>query len=96
MARTAFLADLAKSAIANNQPMIRKVAEAAIAEGWSKQQTFFFVEMFKNELNIVVCDSRQNNYSLNCFSKVDENSGLPICQEIKDQIVFPISVSPRV
>lgn len=47
MARAAFLADLAKSAIANNQPMIRKVAEAAIAEGWSKQQTFFLLKCLR-------------------------------------------------
>gem|GEM_PF-52737 len=64
MARADLLIDLIKSAIAGNKPMIRKVAEALIAEERSKQHTIL-ADKLEAELNKPTNDSASINSTNN-------------------------------
>lgn len=64
MARADLLIDLIKSAIAGNKPMIRKVAEALIAEERSKQHTIL-ADKLEAELNKPTNDSTSINSTNN-------------------------------
>lgn len=63
MARADLLVDLVKYAVTNNKPMIRKVAEAAIAEERSKQHTIL-ADRLEAELNRLSIDPQHNNYNI--------------------------------
>lgn len=60
MARADLLIDLIKYAITSNKPMIRKVAEALVAEERSKQHTIL-ADRLEAELNRVYSDTFINN-----------------------------------
>jgi len=73
MARADLLIDLIKYAIAGNKPMLRKVAEAVIAEERSKQHSILANKM-EAELNKSINDSSNNNFANNNRIQLDSRA----------------------
>ncbi len=63
MARADLLVDLIKYAVSNNKPMIRKVAEAAIAEERGKQHTIL-ADRLEAELNRLPNETQFSSYNV--------------------------------
>lgn len=73
MARADLLIDLIKYAVAGNKPMIRKVAEAIIAEERSKQHTIL-ADKLEVELNKNTNDTLSNNSSTSNRIQLDSKA----------------------
>lgn len=73
MARADLLIDLVKYAIAGNKPMIKKVAEAIIAEERNKQHTILADKIENELLKVHLVDENQNTNSFysNTKSSID-------------------------
>jgi SpoVK/Ycf46/Vps4 family AAA+-type ATPase len=95
MARADLLIDLIKYAIMGNKPMIRKVAEAVIAEERSKQHTIL-ADKLEAELNKSTNDSTSNGNSTNNRIQLDsraENLITEVSPQRKmDSLILPKDV----
>jgi len=96
MARADLLIDLIKYAIMGNKPMIRKVAEAVIAEERSKQHTIL-ADKLEAELNKSANDSTSNINSTNNRIQLDSRAESLITevspQKKMDSLILPKDVT---
>lgn len=96
MARADLLIDLIKYAVSGNKPMIRKVAEAIIAEERSKQHTILAdkleAELNKNTLDVTPPSNASSNNRLQLDSKAENLITEVIPQRKMDTLILPKGV----
>jgi SpoVK/Ycf46/Vps4 family AAA+-type ATPase len=96
MARADLLVDLIKYAVADNKPMIRKVAEAIIAEERSKQHTILAdkleVELNKNTLDATPPSNRSSNNRIQLDSRAENLITEVTPQRKMDTLILPKDV----
>lgn len=93
MARADLLIDLIKYAVAGNKPMIRKVAEAIIAEERSKQHTIL-ADKLEVELNKNISDAPSNGSSTSNRIQLDSRAE-NLITEITPQRKMDTLILPR-